>query len=130
MTTTTINASGSERMFRAATVVALLIAIAALTLAFLNRPGHVTASGASASVAQEKSVAGLVPGGSVYENQVPASQPKSVTALLPGGSVYKSQVPAGQEKSTAGLVPGGSVYGSQVPGYGYSPREHNRQVNP
>ena len=32
MTTTTINASGSERMFRVATVVALLIAIAAVAM--------------------------------------------------------------------------------------------------
>ena len=118
MTTTTINASGSERMFRAATVLALLIAIAALTLAFFNRPGHSVATGTSVSTAQVKSMAGLVPGGSVYANQVPAGQPKAMPALLPGGSVYTSQVPAGQAKSMAGLVPGGSVYANQVPGFG------------
>jgi hypothetical protein len=93
MTTTTINASASERMFRAATLTALLIAIAALTLALVNRPGHAVATGAALSTVQESSMAGLVPGGSVYENQVPSAPVTSMAALVPGGSVYGSQVP-------------------------------------
>ena len=96
MTTTTIHASGSERMFRAATVVALLIAVAALTLSLVDRPGVTVATGVSgtSTATQAKSMAGLVPGGSVYNDQVPVWHAVPLAALLPGGSVYDGQVPA------------------------------------
>lgn len=111
MTTTTINAAGSERLFRTATVLALLIAIAALTLALINRPGRTVATGAALPATQAKSVAPLTPGGSVYNNQVPATPATSMAALAPGGSVYNNQ------------VPGSSAVD------GDSPREHVRQVD-
>ena len=75
MTTTTVNAAGSERMFRAATVLAMLIAVAALTVALLNRPGVIARTGA------------------VSVTPVPATRVTSMSGLVPGGSVYKNQVP-------------------------------------
>jgi hypothetical protein len=56
-----------------------------------------------------------VPGGSVYDSQVPAAAVSGLAAYVPGGSVYDSQVPAAASERVA-YLPGGSVYDSQVPG--------------
>ena len=86
MTTATIDTSGSERMFRAATVLALLIAVAALTLALLNRPSSIGRTGAVAVTA------------------VPATRATSMAALVPGGSVYNNQVPSAGRGAAGGIA--------------------------
>ena len=55
------------------------------------------------------------PGGSVYNQQVPAAARSDLSAYEQGGSVYGQQVPAAAAGDLSAYDQGGSVYGQQVP---------------
>ena len=92
MTTTTISPTRYDRMAKAAAFVALVIAFAALILALADRPFVTTAAagdraaGQPHATAQVASQAALVPGGSLYDDQVPGTG-------VGGGGAREDQTP-------------------------------------
>jgi hypothetical protein len=56
-----------------------------------------------------------VPGGSVYDQQVPAAAQPDLSAYNDGGSIYSQQVPAAAQPDLSAYNDGGSIYSQQVP---------------
>ena len=109
-----------------------LVALGLLVLAVAAAVGwtrlHSMGRPAGRSVYEYGPGSGYAPGGSVYDEQVPAAG-RSVygygpgSGYAPGGSVYDEQVPAAGRSvygygPGSGYAPGGSVYDEQVPAAG------------
>jgi hypothetical protein len=127
MTTTTPKApvgalpTPSGRRNGALLVLALVgcMLLAGAAVATLNRQRTEGQPAAARSLTTSAPNSALVPGGSVYDEQVPTAARSLTTsapnsALVPGGSVYDEQVPTAARSLTtsapnSALVPGGSV---------------------
>jgi len=96
LTTTATGRSDERRTLTRAMIVAL-IALAALTIAFvtwqLTSTTNATAPVEAVPEAGADPWAAYQPGGSVYEQQVPKAAADHWAAYRPGGSVYEQQVP-------------------------------------
>lgn len=96
-------------------VVAVAVVVAMALTAWTRSADAPASTGDTAptgvSVFRHSDTGAYAPGGSVYEQQVPAGVDP---AFAPGGSVYDQQVPAGID-APAAYAPGGSVYDEQVP---------------
>jgi hypothetical protein len=78
-----------------------------------NSPSAVTP--VSPLAARVQVMDAYAPGGSVFEQQVPAAAQQDLAAYDSGGSVYRQQVPAVAQQDLSAYAPGGSVYNLQVP---------------
>ena len=128
ISTVAIPRTDERRTFSPALLV-LLIVLAVMTVAVVASQVRTASSGTAPSTQVPEVAdpwAAYRPGGSVYQQQVPAAAADPWAAMRPGGSVYQQQVPAAAavhmgltapawQEFRAGERAGGSVYEQQVP---------------